>query len=213
MTTDAGPSGRRIMVGIDGSAAAAAALCWAFREAALRDAALHVVYVWEPATRGRAPYAPRPCGPGPDAARHEAEALLAAAVRHAHHAAGLDGSDRPGLIPEAVEGLPAKELLNRAHGAELLVLGGLTAAQDTGGRRPVDHISPVALACLRAAPCPVVVVSPAERRSPAEQVSPAEQGSSLADRRSLAEQAARSGGAAGSRAVSRRGARAGSSAR
>ncbi|MGD0927958.1 MAG: universal stress protein [Streptosporangiaceae bacterium] len=195
MTTDAGPSGRRIMVGIDGSAAAAAALCWAFREAALRDAVLHVVHVWEPAARGRAPYAPGPCGPGPDAARHEAEALLAAVVRHAHHAAGLDGSDRPGLLLEAVEGLPAKELLNRAYGAELLVLGGLTAAQDTGGRRPVDHISPVALACLRAAPCPVVAVA-----SPAEQSSPAER-------------AARSGGAARPSAVSRRGARAGSSAR
>ena len=200
MTTNAGPSRRRIMVGIDGSAAAAAALCWAFREAALRDAVLHVVHVWEPAARGRAPYAPGPCGPGPDAGRHEAEALLAAAVRHAHHAAGLDGGDRQGLLLEAVEGLPAKELLNRAYGAELLVLGGLTAAQDTGGRRPVDHISPVALACLRAAPCPVVVVT-----------SPAALGS-RAERAARSSGAAWPSGAARPSAVSRRGARAGSSA-
>ena len=89
MTSDAEPPGRRIVVGIDGSAAAAAALGWAFREAVLRDAVLHVVHAWEPAARGRAPYAPGPCDLGPEAGRHAAEALLAAAVRHAYHAAGL----------------------------------------------------------------------------------------------------------------------------
>jgi nucleotide-binding universal stress UspA family protein len=168
MTSNAGPSGRRIMVGIDGSAAAAAALCWAFREAALRDALVHVVYAWEPPARGRAPYAPGPCDRGPEAGRHAAEALLAAAVRHAHHAAGLDADDRPGLRLEAVEGLPAKVLLDRAHGADLLVLGGLTAVRGAAGHQPADHVSPVALACLRAAPCPVVVVtSPPVVTSPA----------------------------------------------
>ena len=60
---------------------------------------------------------------------------------------------------EAVEGLPAKVLLDRACGAELLVLGGLTAAPGPGGHQPGDHVSPVALACLRAASCPVVVVT------------------------------------------------------
>jgi nucleotide-binding universal stress UspA family protein len=164
MTSDAGPAGRRIVLGIDESAAAAAALGWAFREAVLRDAVLHVVHAWEPAARGRAPYAPGPCDPGPEAGRHAAEALLAAAVRHAHHAAGLRAGDRgtgdqPGLRVEAVEGLPAKVLLDRACGAELLVLGGLTAAPGLGGHQPGDHVSPVALACLRASPCPVVVVT------------------------------------------------------
>src|ERR1039457_5756861 len=110
MTTNAGPSRRGIMVGIDGSAAAAAALCWGFREAALRDAVLHVVHVWEPAARGHAPLAPGPRGRGRGAGGREAEAMLAAGVRHAHHAAGLDGGYRPGLLLEAVEGLPAKEL-------------------------------------------------------------------------------------------------------
>ncbi len=100
----------------------------------------------------------------------------AAVVRHAHHAAGPDSGDRRGLLLEAVEGLPAKVLLNRACGVELLVLGGVTAAQ--GSRRPMDHISPVVLACLRAAPCPVVVVtSPAELGSVAELGSAAQLGS------------------------------------
>ena len=155
------------MVGIDGSAAAAAALGWAFREAVLRDAMLHVVHAWEPAARGRAPYAPGPCDLGPEAGRHAAEALLAAAVRHAYHAAGLVAGDQPGLRVEAVEGLPAKVLLDRACGAELLVLGGLTAAPGPGGHQPGDHVSPVALACLRASSCPVVVVT-----SPVVPVSP-----------------------------------------
>jgi nucleotide-binding universal stress UspA family protein len=175
MTSDAEPRGRRIVVGIDGSAAAAAALAWAFGEAVLRDAVLHVVHAWEPPARGRAPYAPGPCDLGPEAGRHAAEALLAAAVRHAYHAAGLVAGhqpglragpqpgqftgDQPGLRVEAVEGLPAKVLLDRACGAELLVLGGLTAAPAPGGHQPGDHVSPVALACLRASSCPVVVVT------------------------------------------------------
>jgi nucleotide-binding universal stress UspA family protein len=158
MTSDAGAARPRIMVGIDGSAAAAAALCWSFREAPLRGAVLHVVHAWEPAARGRAPYAPGPCAPGPETDRHAAEALLAEAVRHAHHAAGLAAGDWPALRLEAVEGLPAKVLLDRAYGAELLVLGGLTMAPGAGGQQP-GHVNPVALACLRAAPCPVVVVT------------------------------------------------------
>ena len=74
-------------------------------------------------------------------------------------AAGLVAGDQPGLRVEAVEGLPAKVLLDRACGAELLVLGGLTAAPGPGGHQPGDHVSPVALACLRASSCPVVVVT------------------------------------------------------
>lgn len=175
MTSEAGLPGRRIVVGIDGSAAAAAALGWAFREAVLRGCVLHVVHAWEPAARGRAPYAPGPCDPGPEAGRHAAQALLGAAVRHAYHEASLSAGDQPGrsagdqpgprvetvpeLRVEAVEGLPAKVLLDRACGAELLVLGGLTAAPGPGGHQPGDHVSPVALACLRAASCPVVVVT------------------------------------------------------
>ena len=159
MTSDARPAGPRILVGVAGSAASAAALSWAFREAALRGAVVQVVHAWEAAARGRASYAPGPSGPGRDADRHAAEALLAAQVRHAQQAAGLAAGDRPALVLEAAEGLPAKVLLDRAYGADLLVLGGLTAAPGWGGQQPACLVSPVALACLRAAPCPVVVVT------------------------------------------------------
>jgi nucleotide-binding universal stress UspA family protein len=189
MTSEARPAGPRIVVGVNGSAASAAALCWALREATLRKAVLQVVNAWEPATRGHAPYAPGPWAAGWEADHHAAEALLAAAVRHAQHAAGQAADDRPALWLEAVEGLPAKVLLSRACGAELLVLGGQTTRPGGGNHQPV---SPVALACLRAAPCPVVVVTShmlAGPGLPAEPVLAAEP-----------------------RTLSRRGARAGSSA-
>ena len=147
------------MVGVDGSAASAAALGWALREATLRGAAVQVVHAWVPAARGRAHYAPGPGAPGREADRHAAEALLAAQVRHAHQAAGLAAGDRPDILLEVVEGLLAKVLLDRANGADLLVLGVLTAAPGRAAQQPASHVSPVALACLRAAPCPVVVVT------------------------------------------------------
>lgn len=166
MTSDARPAGPRIMVGVDGSAASAAALAWAFQEAGLRGAVVQVVHAWEATTRGRAHYAPGPCAPGRDAARRTAQALLAAQVRHAQQETGLATSDRPALRLEAVEGLPAKVLLDRAYGADLLVLGGLSAVPGGGGQQPACLVSPVVLSCLRAAPCPVVVVTSPVPASP-----------------------------------------------
>jgi nucleotide-binding universal stress UspA family protein len=51
---------------------------------------------------------------------------------------------------EVIEGLAARVLLDRAAGAELLVLGQAVGAGQ-------DIIGPVARACLRHPPCPVVV--------------------------------------------------------
>ena len=144
------------MVGINGSAVSAAALGWALREAALRGAVLQVVHAWQPAARGRAPYAP---GPGASAA---GKLIVARRGPCSPRRSGTRTRRRPwpltaaALRLEAAEGLPARVLLDRACGAELLVLGGLTAPPGGGSHQPV---SPVALACLRAAPCPVVVVT------------------------------------------------------
>jgi nucleotide-binding universal stress UspA family protein len=64
---------------------------------------------------------------------------------------------------EVVVGLAARVLLDRCAGADMLVLG--TASDTPGAGRPVG---PVIRACLRRAPCPVVVISaaqdPAQRR-------------------------------------------------
>jgi len=55
---------------------------------------------------------------------------------------------------EVAEGLAPRVLLDRCAGADMLVLG--TASDVPGGLRSAG---PVIRACLRRAPCPVVVIS------------------------------------------------------
>jgi nucleotide-binding universal stress UspA family protein len=136
----------RIVVGVDGSSASAAALRWAVREAGLRETALHVVRAWEDAAKRVAPYASHayPLEHGEDLldARQRLEAEVTAAIGCTSLAA---------LTVEIAEGLAARVLLDHADGAEMLVLGSARCAP--------DGIGPVARACLRHAPGPVVVVS------------------------------------------------------
>jgi len=156
---DAAP--RRIVVGVAASAASVAAVTWAAREAVLRGAVLHAVHAWEPAARGRAPYAPGLRGVDHDGERRAAEALLRAVAQEGLSGAG-QAATRPGIagpLLEVAEGLTVQVLLHRAAGAELLVLGGAPAAEDAAGHLPSGHLGPVARACLRAAPCPVVTVA------------------------------------------------------
>jgi nucleotide-binding universal stress UspA family protein len=56
---------RRIVVGVDGSAASQAALRWAAGEAGLRRAGLLVIHVWDRTRRQIAPYATRRGRPTP----------------------------------------------------------------------------------------------------------------------------------------------------
>jgi nucleotide-binding universal stress UspA family protein len=159
---------RRVVVGVAGSAASAAAVTWAAREAELRGAVLHAVHAWEPAGRGRAPYAPSPYRRDRDD-EQAAAALLRTVVQEGLGtaapglASSLPGTAEPLL--EVAEGLAVQVLLDSAAGAELLVLGGSQPAGDAGGR-PSAGLGPVARACLRAAPCPVVTVSPQHIRQP-----------------------------------------------
>jgi nucleotide-binding universal stress UspA family protein len=163
---DAAP--RRIVVGVAASAASVAAVTWAAREAVLRGAVLHAVHAWEPAARGRAPYAPGLRGVAHDGERQAAEALLATVVQEGLAGAGLADArlDSVGPLLEVAEGLPVQVLLHCAAGAELLVLGGAPAAEDAAGRPSPSHVGPVARACLRAAPCPVVTVAPQHVAAP-----------------------------------------------
>jgi nucleotide-binding universal stress UspA family protein len=149
------PRSGRIMVGVDGSPASMAALRWASVEARLRDMRLHIVYVrdrkpavsphyaWPGASRGAAGCAGR-------------ESALRALIDDA-----LGSAARPAVQLEFADGLPARVLLDRAAGAAMLVLGstrsgGLDAAP-VG--KPAAPLGPVARDCLRAALCPVVIVT------------------------------------------------------
>jgi nucleotide-binding universal stress UspA family protein len=142
------PGIRRIVVGVDGSAESAVALRWACREATLRSAEVHAVHVRE-----------APC-----------HSMASYAVLVQDHPGELDvdlmwRSVLPDLAAgvlvrtEVADGLTARVLLERCEGADMLVLG---TAGDLPGA--VRSAGPVIRACLRRAPCPVVVISPAQER-------------------------------------------------
>jgi len=120
-----------VVVGIDGSEAAAEALRLALREARLRRTSLRAVHIWQ---------------------RHEDEArrLLADAVdAAADEAAGID-------VEQVLrrDGSPAAGLAEEARGADLLVLG-------TRGRGGLHELldGSVSLDCRKHAACPVMVVT------------------------------------------------------
>lgn len=138
---------RHIVAGVHGSPASLAALRWAGREADLRGVGLLVVRAWEDLSKRRAPYAAHPGQHAGEEDRLMAGARLAEAVRST-----LDRLSGVTVTVKVAEGLTARVLLDHAEGAELLVLG--SAA--TAGQQAVG---PVAQACLRHSPCPVVAVS------------------------------------------------------
>lgn len=196
------PTGR-ILVGTDGSPASVAAVRWAAREAQLRGLRVHVLYVRD--RRLPTPYyAPQPRAA--EAALGAAgESTLKAVVREAlgsqpvpdqTDGAQTDGAQaggaQTGAVPmdavpmdavqmELAEGAPARVLLERSVGAEMLVLGSTRPGPGPAGRAGAASaaapavqsrppLGPVARDCLHAAACPVVVVRPSEARAAAEPV-------------------------------------------
>jgi nucleotide-binding universal stress UspA family protein len=143
------PAVQRIVVGVDGSAESAAALRWACREAALRGAEVHAVYVREAHCHSLPSYA-APAQSSQSSCDDFSVEELASKVK-AEFAADVE------IKGEVADGLAARVLLERCAGADMLVLG--TASDRPGASRPAG---PVIRACLRRAACPVVVIS-AER--------------------------------------------------
>jgi nucleotide-binding universal stress UspA family protein len=147
----------RIVVGVDGSEGSREALRWAAEQAALRGSSLEVVHIYEtePNTatfaydetmsvevwqRARADIERR----GRQAA-DRAQALVGGMVE------GITGIE---VEPLAVEGRhPAQTLLERAEGAELLVVG----SRGRGGFKSL-LLGSVGHQCAQHAPCPVVIV-------------------------------------------------------
>lgn len=145
------PAGRRIVVGVDGSAASAAAMRWAVREARLRHLTLHLVCSYHSDAKLHAPYASQSWTAHRDERYAAAQAALDATAELARHRLP------PGrLVAELVSEPPARALLDRAAGAEMLVLGATRPDRRPG--QPPLALGPVARLCLRLAQCPVVVV-------------------------------------------------------
>jgi nucleotide-binding universal stress UspA family protein len=136
----------RIVVGTDGSEAAAAALRWAAREAAVRDAQLEVVRVGDVA---RIP------GPPGVVFSVEPEEELAAARQDAQRAVDEVLGPEPSVAVRVrgAVGHPTRQLLESAEEADLLVLG------NRGRGRITDALlGSTSAGCVTHAPCPTVVV-------------------------------------------------------
>jgi nucleotide-binding universal stress UspA family protein len=148
--TDPGETDGRIVVGVDDSEQAAAALRWALAEGALRQCTVEVVHSWSP------PLSALPFGATlvipvdesaiDGAARDEVDRLVDAAL------AEMDVRP-PEVLRTILPGAPAATLVEVAEGADLLVVG---SHGRTGLRRLT--LGSVAAACVNHASCPVVVV-------------------------------------------------------
>jgi nucleotide-binding universal stress UspA family protein len=142
----------RVVVGVDGSPEADAALREAVVEAALRQAELDVVHVWTP------PYSVGPIGAM--AVPVDVEACEEAADQVLERS--IERNLRPGEPqPKQIERIlvrdhsVARRLVEIAKGADLLVVGSRGHGGFTG-----LLLGSVSQQCVHHAPCPVMVVHP-----------------------------------------------------
>jgi len=144
----------RIVVGIDGSEAATAALAWAAREAELHDATLHLVTSFGPTE------AVAVGGLAWSADMYDELELHAREVQN--RAIEKLGDPLPPIEQEVALGSPATLLLEAAQNAELLVVG----SRGLGGLKGL-LLGSVSHRCVSHASCPVVVIPPADRHGKA----------------------------------------------
>lgn len=136
----------QIVVGVDETPEAAAALRWASDEAGARGWRLTAVLAWDLLSQ-----------------HHTSTHAFDPSYSETDALAALDGSIEAALGParageverRVVCDLPAHALLDAADGADLLVVG----TRELHGLRRVLAGS-VSRRCVRRAPCPVVVVHP-----------------------------------------------------
>jgi nucleotide-binding universal stress UspA family protein len=136
-------SGRRIVVGVDGSGASSDALRWAARQAHLTGASLEAVISWEVAPT----FYPVPVPSGYDPASNAKNALDQTLDSVIGDPDGLD------IVPAVVQGPAAPTLLRAANGADLLVVGSRGHGALVG-----MLLGSVSEQCVTQATCPVVVV-------------------------------------------------------
>ncbi len=138
-----------IVVGVDGSECARAALEFAAREAALRKARLRIVCAWEipPAVYGGG-FAPTLDQPTLDAFRDGAETVVQEAV-----VAAKELQSTIECEGNAAQGQPAEVLLQEARDADLIVVGN----RGHGGFASL-LLGSVSHQVVQHAPCPVTVV-------------------------------------------------------
>jgi nucleotide-binding universal stress UspA family protein len=155
MTDQVGLERDRVVVGVDGSVEASAALRFGIDEARLRKVPLRAIHVWTAGSTGEAfPFSGGSRGwltaEGFDFSeiRRAAEELLETAV-----AAAVQESEGVEIETQLVEGIPADVLIGAVGPDDLLVVG-------SRGRGALAGVllGSVSAQCVHHAPCPVVVV-------------------------------------------------------
>jgi nucleotide-binding universal stress UspA family protein len=140
----------RIVVGVDDSEQAAAALRWALAEGVVRQATVEVVHAWSP-PMSALPFGATLVVPFDDA---EMDATARRSVDKVVDAALAEMEEPPPEVLRTVlPGAPAMTLIEVAESADLLVVG-------SHGRSGLSRLvlGSVAMACVQHAACPVVVV-------------------------------------------------------
>lgn len=138
--------GAPMLVGVDGSANSIAALRWAAGRARATGTTIRAILVWRPP--GTMTPASISMEPSPtDIARHDASTMLDEYVAEA----ALPGNVQVERV--AIEGMPAKMLIDEGRHAELLVVG----ARGHEGFAGL-LLGSVTTAVVRHAPCPVAVI-------------------------------------------------------
>jgi nucleotide-binding universal stress UspA family protein len=138
-----------IVVGVDHSEGAKAALLFAAEEARLRGATIRAIHAWQYAyigytgLEGRVPA----IGENIDELRTAAVAALEASVREALPDTGVE------IKLEAIQGAPAGVLVEESRDADLLVVG----SRGHGGFVGL-LLGSVGQQCAHHAECPVVIV-------------------------------------------------------
>jgi nucleotide-binding universal stress UspA family protein len=141
-----------IVVGVDHSDGAKAAVVFAHEEARLRNATLRAVHAWQFGYVGYTGFE----GTVPTAAVDisELRAAAAAALDETLREA-LPDSDDVNVEQRVVEGTPAAVLVDESRGADLLVVG----SRGHGGFAQL-LLGSVSQQCAQHAACPVVIVRP-----------------------------------------------------
>lgn len=139
-----------IVVGVDHSDGARAALAFAHDEARLRGATLRAVHAWQFGYVGYSGFEGAMPMLGGDI--HELRAAAAAALDATLREALPDAADIE-IEPRVVEGSPGAVLVNESRDADLLVVG----SRGHGGFAQL-LLGSVSQQCAHHAACPVVIV-------------------------------------------------------
>jgi nucleotide-binding universal stress UspA family protein len=152
-----------IVVGVDGSPASNSAVCWAARDAAMRNIPLTVVHAVT------TPTATWPPVPYPDSLAVRLEDEGKKAVMHAIKIAedAMPADQKVTINRELVYSTPALALIEMSHDAEMIVVG--SAGRGLLARGVLGSVSSTV---VRHAKCPVAVIRDEDQLMPDPQHAP-----------------------------------------